>query len=567
MSKYNIEYLSTNNNLKTIRVNNFFLHSKYNPIQEAKRIVEKEFEPNFVHVVFGYGLGYIIDELQKKIRKNEKLIVIDPLFKEFKDVVIADNIAFTLIEEVKSEVIEEVVAANLVNLSTQVKVICSPNYEKILKEEYLIVLESVKTVQRLHQVGENTTRQFSLDWQENYVHNILQSYMNHSLKELKQLYDCPIIVISGGPSLKKQILKLKEIKDNIITIASGSTINSLLHHGIEPDYVVSIDGGIANYNHFKEIGNIKSQLIFGFSSHYKIQEIFPNAKYALLDVGDSDFQNYLNIIFSLEVPLIAGGASVANFTFTVACYMTSGPIAIIGQDLAYTDNKSHEDSNKHFIEIDESYKKSRGVFETTGYYNDKVLTDYAFLLMKKDFERLNRQIQHPSPIFNCTEGGAKIEGMEQIPFSEFCDLFINGETNIKLNSKSRPKSKDSDIFIKKMQAEIAIYNKIIGEIQIGLAKLDRNKSTMVFEKSVLRELDKIDKLIKKYKTRIAMNHIFDPITMDVLRNYEPVPNESDGVAFERVFNQNKELYSRLLEAFKVSRQYVLDVIKNTNKLM
>lgn len=565
MSKYNIEYVSTNNNLKTIRVNNFFLHSKYNPIQEAKRIVEKEFEPNFVHVVFGYGLGYIIDELNKKIRKNNKLIVIDPLFKEFKDGVIADNISFTLIEEVKSEVIEKVVAANLDNLSTQVKVICSPNYDKILKEEYLIVLESIKTVQRLHQVGENTARQFSLDWQENYVHNILHSYMNHSLKELKQIYDCPIIVISGGPSLKKQIFKLKEIKDKVITIASGSTINSLLHHGIEPDYIVSIDGGIANYNHFKEIKNIKSQLIYGFSSHYKIQEIFPNGKYAFLDTGDNEFQNYLNNIYNIDVPLIAGGASVANFAFSVACYMTSGPIAIIGQDLAYTDNKSHEDSNKHFIEIDESYKKSRGMFEITGYYNDNVLTDYAFLLMKRDFERLHRQMEHPSHIFNCTEGGAKIEGMEQIPFAEFYDSFIKGETNVKLNIQIKPKSKDSDFFIEKMQAEIAIYNKIIGEIQIGLAKLNSNKSNIVFEKSVLRELDKIDKSIKKYKTMTAMNHIFDPITMDVLRNYEPVPNESDRAAFERVFNQNKELYSRLLEAFKVSKQYVLDVIKTPIK--
>ncbi|WNN76921.1 DUF115 domain-containing protein [Lysinibacillus capsici] len=564
MSKYNIEYVSTNNNLKTMRVNNFFLHSKYNPIQEAKRIVEKEFEPNFVHVVFGYGLGYIIDELINKLGKKDKLIVIDPLLKEFNQEIDSDNSSFTLIEEVKSELIEEVVATNLNNLSTQVKIICSPNYDKILKEEYLIVLESIKTVQRLQQVGENTTRQFSLDWQENYVHNILHSYMSHSLKELKQAYNCPIIVISGGPSLKKQILKLKEIKEKIITIASGSTINSLLYHGIEPDYVVSIDGGIANYNHFKEIGNIKSQLIFGFSSHYKIQEIFPNAKYALLDVGDSEFQNYLNNVFSIDVPLIAGGASVANFAFTVACYMTSGPIAIIGQDLAYTNNKSHEDSNKHYIEIDESYKKSRGMFEITGYYNDNVLTDYAFLLMKKDFERLNRQIQHPSPIFNCTEGGAKIEGMEQIPFTLFCDSFINEETN-KLNSQSRPPSRDMDFFIDKMQAEIAIYNKIIGEIQIGLAKLNSNKSNIVFEKSVLRELDKIDKSIKKYKIRTAMNHIFDPITMDVLRNYQPVPNESDQATFERVFNQNKELYSRLLEAFKVSKQYVLDVIKTTIK--
>ncbi|MFE3576823.1 motility associated factor glycosyltransferase family protein [Lysinibacillus sp. NPDC059133] len=566
MSKYKIEYLPTINNLQTIKVNDYFLHSKYNPIQEAKRIVEKEFEPNFVHVVFGHGLGYIVNELKNQITKKEMLIVIDPLCRELSDTVGKNN-DYILLEEIKSEIIEETISTALKNLSAKVKVICSPNYDKIFKEEYLSVLESVKRIQRLHQVRENTTRRFSYEWQENYIHNLLHTFRSHSVKELEKQYNCPVVVISGGPSLKKQIPLLKKVRNQVITIASGSTINSLKHHGIEPDYVVSIDGGKANYSHFKEISDIKSHLIFGFSSHYKIQEIFLNRKYALLDGGDSDFRKYIMEKFNIEVPLITGGASVANFAFSVACYMTKGPVAIIGQDLAYTDNKSHEDSNKHFVEVDEAYMKERGMFEITGYYNDKILTDYAFLLMKRDFERLNKQIQHSAPIFNCTEGGAKIEGMEQLSFLEFCKLFINGEDSIEVSIHFKPHDINKDIFISKMQDEIVIYNKLISQIQVGLAKLERNNSNTVFEKSVLLELDKIDKSIKKYKTKTAMNHIFDPITINVLRNYEPTPNESDKEAYQRVYNQNKELYSRLLEVFYTSKQYVLDMIENANKLM
>lgn len=562
LSKFSIEYLSTNNNLETIKVNDFLLHSKYNPLLEAKRIVEKEFEPNFVHVVFGYGLGYIVEELKSKVTKNEKLIVIDPICREFANFVEnSEDIIF--INEIKKELIIEIISITLKNLSAKVKVLCSPNYDKILKEEFLIVLESVKTVQKLHQVRENTTRQFSFKWQENYIHNLLNMFMNASLNELEKIYTCPVIIISGGPSLKKQIPLLKKVKDKVITIASGSTINSLLHHGIEPDYVVSIDGGEANYNHFKEISDIKTNLIFGFSSYYKIQETFPNNKYALLDIGDSDFQKYIKEKFNVEVPLIAGGASVANFALTVACYMTHGPIAIIGQDLAYTDNSTHEDSNKHYKKIDESYKKEREMFEITGYYNDKVLTDYAFLLMKKDFERINKQIQHSAPIFNCTEGGAMIKEMKQLPFLEFCNHFVNGENKSLVNNLFKNQGLNKESFIGKMQDEINIYNKIINEIKIGINVLERNKSNTFFEKHVLRELDKIDKSIKKYKSKTAMNHIFDPITMDVLRNYEPSPDETVTEEYQRVFNQNKELYSRLLEAFKISKKYTLDVIENT----
>ncbi|MGE7022746.1 motility associated factor glycosyltransferase family protein [Solibacillus cecembensis] len=566
MSKYHIEYLPTKNNLKTIAVNGFLLHSKYDPIQESKRIVEKEYEPNFVHVVFGYGLGYIIDELKKKINKKENLIVIDPLYKEFIDVAINEEDNFTFVEEIKSEAIESAIIASLKNFSVKLKIICSPNYDKVLQEGYLQVLETIKKIQKLNQVAENTTRKFAFDWQENYIQNLLQTYKNHSLVELKQRYNYPVVIVSGGPSLKKQIPLLKNIKDNIIMIASGSTINSLLHYDIEPDYIVSIDGGNANYNHFKEIGDIKSNLIFGFSSHYKIQEEFPNTKYALLDAGDSDFKKYIMGKFDIDVPLIAGGGSVANFAFTVACYMTKGPIALIGQDLAYTDNKTHAEGNKHLFIIDETYKKRRGMFEVKGYYNDDVLTDYAFLTMKNDFERLNKQIEHPSPIFNCTEGGAKIEGMDQLPFAEFCNLFIRKE-NIKQSIDSQPKPIDFNVFVSKMQDELVIYNKIITELQVALAKLQRNKSNSVFDKDILKELDRVDKSIKKNKSKTAMNHIFDPITMDVLGNYEPMPNESSLETFTRVFNQNNELYSRLLEAFEFSKDYVLNVIKNTNKLM
>lgn len=566
MSKYHIEYLPTKNNLKTVAVNGFLLHSKYDPIQESKRIVEKEYEPNFVHVVFGYGLGYIIDELKKKISKKENLIVIDPLYKEFISVAINEEDNFIFIDEIKSETIERAIMASLKNFSVKLKIICSPNYDKVLQEEYLQVLDNIKTVQRLNQVGENTTRKFAFDWQENYIQNLLHTYMNHSLVELKQRYNSPVVVVSGGPSLKKQIPMLKKVRENIIMIASGSTINSLLHYEIEPDYIVSIDGGNANYKHFKEIGDIKSNLIFGLSSHCKIQEEFPNTKYALLDAGDGEFQKYVIDKLDIEVPLISGGASVANFAFTIASYITEGPIALIGQDLAYTDNKTHAEGNKYFFNIDEAYKKKRGMFEIKGYYNDNVLTDYAFLLMKNDFERLNKQINHLSPIFNCTEGGAKIEGMEQLPFAEFCNLFIRKE-NIKQNIDSQPKSIDLNVFINKMQDELVIYNKIINELQVALAKLQRNKSNAVFDKDVLKELDRVDKSIKKYKSKTAMNHIFDPITMDVLRNYEPMPNESSLETFERVFNQNKELYLRLLEAFEFSKDNVLNVIKNSNKLM
>lgn len=565
MSEFQIEYITSKDKSQTLKVNGLFLHSKFNPIIEAERIASKEFEPNYVHILFGHGLGYITDALKEKINDKNRLIVIDPLYKKININEEDMSNRIIIIDNCERENLQKTIEKTLVNFSRKVKVICSPNYDKILKEDLLTVLETVKNVQKLHQVAENTTREFSYSWQENYIQNLLHVYDNYSLEILKGKYNYPVIVVSGGPSLTKQLPQLRTIQDKVITIASGSTVNSLINYGIIPDYIVSIDGGIANYNHFKDIGPIKSKLIYGLSSHYKIQEEFSNEKYSLLDAGDTDFQQYIKSKFQIDVPCIPGGASVANFAFTVACYITKGPIALIGQDLAYTDYKSHAENNKHFKKVDQEYMDARGMFNIEGYDNNQVITDYAFYMMKKDFERLNNAMQHSAPIYNCTEGGGKIEGMLQLPFSLFCREYIPkfGNKNVLNNA---PKNDCSiQLFLDKMLEDVNIYTKLVKKIKIGLFKLERNKSNTRFDKEVLIELDKIDKLIKKYKCSTAMNHIFDPITMDVLRNYEPVPNESAEEIYKRVYNQNKELYSRLLEAVEMSRTYTLDTITKAKR--
>lgn len=208
MSVYNIDYLTTKNNLETVTVNGFLLHSKYDPIQEATRIVEKEFEPNYVYVLFGYGLGYIAKLLSEKIEDPSKLIIIDPIYSLLPQ---SDNglVITTHFDELN---FETNIALSLKHLSKKIKVICSPNYDKILPEELAKVLRVIKDVQSLNKVNENTIRTFADSWQENYIHNLLNVYRNNSLSKLKKKYTCPVVLASGGPSLTKQLPLLKKCK-------------------------------------------------------------------------------------------------------------------------------------------------------------------------------------------------------------------------------------------------------------------------------------------------------------------------------------------------------------------
>ena len=565
MSEYKIEYIKTRNNLESVTVNGYLLHSKYDPIQEASRIVEKEFEQGYVYILFGYGLGYLAEVLYEKIEDATKLIIIDPIYP----LINAEEKMgkFTIIHELKKNELEVLIAGALRNLSRKIKVICSPNYDKVLPNEMKRVLEIIKEVQRMLQVQENTIRLFSDNWQENYIQNLFNVSQDNPLGNLKKIYTCPVILASGGPSLTKQLSLLKEIKNQVIIIAAGSTINSLLANEIEPDYIVTIDGGLANYNHFKDIRKIESKLIYSITSHYKIQDEYTNNKYAFLPASNKVYGEHINKVFSIDLPLISGGGSVANFAFSIAAYITSGPIALIGQDLAYTDGKSHAESNKRFTEIDLDFGESRTIIEIPGYYEGMVITDYPFLSMKKSFEVLHQKMQHDSPIFNCTEGGAKIEGMNQLSFVDFCESYVYQQhcVNKEIVKENNYKKINSSIFISKMNAIINIYNYLIKQLELALKFLNQNNTIGTFNKNILKELSKIDKNLDKKLKQVSLNYLTDPITLDILRNYEPKLNESSIETYTRVYNQSKELYSRLLEAIKKTKQYSLDTIDKAKR--
>jgi len=541
-------------------VNGYLLHSKYDPNQEASRIVEKEFEQGYVYILFGYGLGYLAEVLNEKIEDGTKLIIIDPIYPLIN---VEGKIGkSTIIHEIEKKELEALIAGALRNLSRKVKVICSPNYDKILPNEMKKVLEIIKEVQKMLQVHENTIRVFSDNWQENYIQNLFNVSQDSSLEKLKKIYTCPVVLASGGPSLTKQLPLLEEIKDQVIIIAAGSTINSLLANGIEPDYIVTIDGGLENYNHFKDIPKIKSQLIYAITSHYKIQDEYQNKKYAFLASSNKVYGEHIKKVFSINLPLISGGGSVANFAYSIAAYITTGPIAIIGQDLAYTNDQSHAESNKRFKRVDVDFMKSRGTIEIPGYYGDMVVTDYPFLSMKKAFEVLHQNMQHDSPIYNCTEGGAKIEGMDQLSFIDFCETYVYQQQVVikEIIEENNYKKINASIFISKMNELTNIYNFLIKQLELALKLLNQNKSIGTFNKGILGELGKIDKNLDKKLKQVSLNYLTDPITLDILRNYEPKLNEGSIETYTRVYNQSNELYSRLLEAVKKAKQYTLDTI-------
>ncbi|EIJ80520.1 hypothetical protein PB1_09172 [Bacillus methanolicus PB1] len=544
------------------KVINYYLHSKYDPIREAERFAERYYKKHHLHILFGVGSGYIAESLSKKMSEEEFLIIVEPLKSLIENQLYKNHVLkrTILIEGSKFENFEKLFDSLTNQFSNRVQVICSPNYDKLFPSEYHQILNIVKNLIYVQKVNDNTIKAYSKEWQQNFILNLFYGFDDIPLHTLEHYYDIPVVVASGGPSLTKQIPLLKNVREHVLLIASGSTINTLVNYDIEPDFVVTIDGNFSNYKHFESLKLKKTKVIYSLSHHEKILEKLNQRSFMFVPRVHQSLKSYAEKLLNKEVPDVLGGASVASFALNIAHSISTGPVALIGQDLAYTDNKTHAEHNKNFKKIDETYIKERRMFYTEGYYGDQVLTDYAFLTMKYNFEKLIQTFSQPERIYNCTEGGVKLDGYQQTSFREFCERYVitnKSVTMFDIDSYPHKDIQEWKEFLIRIENEIKLHDKVKRLVEEAVLLLKRNASDTAFEAKILKKLDKIDEQLKPILDEGMMSLIVQPIILDTFNNYLPKENETEKESYQRVFARSKDLYSRIQEAAIDSKSYFM----------
>ena len=546
---YNLEKELAKINTETLKINNLYVHSKFNPIGESERIAIKNYKPHHLHVLFGYGLGYVADELIKQFQFNEPILIIDPLIDKGLLKVKEHNYERLYLGNISNRELLSNTLSHLNSYSNKVCFIVNPNYDKLFTLELSQVLTLVRDAQVREVYNVNTINKFANQWQLNNLFNIKNVLDDKSLMDLKKVYDCPIIVASSGPSLIKQIPLLKSNRDKFILICAGSTINVLLKNGIEPDYIVSVDGGLPNYNHFKDLVLRYPKLIYATTNHYKIRNSFKSKGYAFIPTSFRTLKSYFSFNFKVDLIEVIGGGSVAHYTLSIAKFMTTGPIALIGQDLAYTDGVSHAEGNKGKKSIHDTTQK---IIEVDAYYEEqgKVQTIDSFNTMIDTFEQMQLADPHENTVFNCTEGGAKIALYEQISFKNFiekyCLLPVKRIDNI---DEKNPKVD----FEKLIKNELDGYKSIKKLLIEGITITEKEHGPR-FNQATLNKLSSIDSKLKRLYKKYNLDTLLEPIVIKNEVKFLPEINETPLMVFKRVKEYTITLYKECLakiESFEV----------------
>ncbi|EDC2858267.1 motility associated factor glycosyltransferase family protein [Campylobacter coli] len=377
---------------------------------------------------------------------------------------------------------------------------------------------------------------------EQFVYNLPQMITHPSYKELlskrKNLSDTAIIV-STGPSLTKQLPLLKKYASKATIFCADSSYPILAKHGIKPDYVCMLERTEITAEFFNhDFGEFDKDIVFVCAGvvHPKTIEYLKNKTFIITQKVLA-FPYYINL---KNFCYAAVGFSVAHTLSYLATYLSHKNIIFIGQDLAYAENgNSHPDDYQNSANYESQMYEHILTIAYGG--NGKVETHSIWLLFKNWFE--NEMIPNTRKMgittYNCTEGGARIEGTIEKPFLWACENLLDKDLNkpfeklepLSLNKQNefllkayykvyqsikhcRDFSKILSNDFEKIQSVYLSLNEKEEYLNLAIEKIDEFKNKLEDIKQMQDLYEILSPLLTQFELNLARIYVLNPKTKE-----------------------------------------------------
>ncbi len=425
-----------------------FVHlaSVYDPVLEAHEwvagvLADEEWE---CAIIFGLGAGYHVDALLDRA-PTRTLIIVEPdvdvlaatlAARDLRNILSRPNVTIVASDN-PSIVSQRLMNWYVEHLHERVALLEWPPTARLHKELWLNIRNGLTELARQQLVDIATTRRWTEIWIDNLFANLRTSITDPGVSTLFGLFrDRPCIVVGAGPSLDKNGHLLPQAKGRAILIAAGSAINALLSQGVEPDLVVSIDPGEANYRHFANVRSTEIPLVYAPTLYPRIVAEYQGPR-LVGTLNVLPFASWLFRFLGAEKGAMSSGPSVANTAWDLARLMGCNPIILVGLDLAYTDDRTHAEGAVHARKLETATQGEGRYIRTLDIWGKPVLTSHAFEAMRIWFQQRVEACGGQVRCINATEGGIGIPGVPNRPLaevlSEYCgDAFAPREQIIQV---------------------------------------------------------------------------------------------------------------------------------------
>ncbi len=516
--------------------------------------------------LFGVGSAAYLKAIIEKSSKEANVVVYEPSIHIFMAMLenidiskeIEDRPIAFVVKGLNEEEFEPVMRGvmTLENMSFLIEEI-HPNYRGFFLED---ILEKVKKVQRLvesEMVQFNTQKKLSMNMAQNILHNmkyVCEGYHTKLLLNAVSNKDAAILV-AAGPSLNKNIQMLKKAKNRLFILAVDTAVKPLVKAGIKPDAFITIDAK-KDLDLVEIDGAETIPVIAPATALYKIMD---RQKAKKIFYYDGYFLPYsIYFINDKVLPDVSTGGSVACSGFSLLHKLGYETIILVGQDLAFTDNKSHADGT---FEEKMPTLDTEGMEMVKGNYVDKIPTRMDFRIFLNWFQDYIHDIKEANPnirVVNATAGGAYIEGTEIRALDDIIEEVCKNVPE-EINFTERIEALKSEFteeehkkavdYLKNVPKDFEDMLKDAKELEKAYQKLGKiGKSGTVEKKGCLKQLKKIKKITTKIEESEEYQLILTciPIADYIIRSEYYFEGDTIAKETEEIARKGK-LYCEVLE--------------------
>ncbi|EQB6928404.1 motility associated factor glycosyltransferase family protein [Campylobacter jejuni] len=375
---------------------------------------------------------------------------------------------------------------------------------------------------------------------EQFVYNLPSMITHPSYKELlskrKGISDTAIIV-STGPSLTKQLPLLKKYANKATIFCADSSYPILAKHGIKPDYVCMLERTEITAEFFNhDFGEFDKDIVFVCAGvvHPKAIEYLKgrNRKY-LITPRYLYFPIYIKLKY---FDFLYNTPSVAHMSYFLSVLLNHKNIIFIGQDLAYAENgNSHPDDYQNSANYESQMYEHILTIAYGG--NGKVETHEVWIFFKQILEAMI--IKYHITTYNCTEGGARIEGTIEKPFLWACENLLDKDLNkpfeklepLSLNKQNefllkayykvyqsikhcRDFNKNLSNDFEKIQSIYLSLNEKEEYLNLAIEKIDKFKNKLEDIKQMQDLYDILQSLFIQFELNLARIYVLNPKTKE-----------------------------------------------------
>ena len=311
------------------------------------------------------------------------------------------------------------------------------------------------------------------------------------------------VIVSTGPSLQKQLKLLKENQDKIIIFCPDSSYSILYENEIVPDFVFSLEriplSSEFFNNDYKDFDKDTIFIISALTHPNTIKYLKKKQRKFILALRPLHFSSSLKLD---DFGYLAQGLSVSNMAFEMAAALRFENIILIGQDLAYSEDKSSHSKGYIYKNMHEKdYERDYKLYECEAYAGLGVVqSSLVWTLFRGIFEKDIALVSSKLDIkvYNATQGGARIQNAIEKPFKQCCEELLK---------ESLAKN---FVIVKNEEAKIKALKKAVKK-RLKKLLLEQEKFLKLYEATKKEDLKNLELLMLKLRESEFFSELFLPL--------------------------------------------------------